>query len=192
MQIQNENSGGECSRLQEYLDDELSFDEDRTFETHLETCSECRFKVSLHSQLTGGFETFPEERIELPEDFSKVVAANAESQVNGLRKRGERKVTFAILAGLAVLLFVVLGVNFAAASRVAIFILEQFLSVVLVIGSFIADFFLGIFVIAKVAATQFDISAAGVAKIFGILLGVFLFACLVRAGRSLILGDAKR
>jgi hypothetical protein len=44
----------------------------------------------------------------------------------------------------------------------------------------------------KVAATQFDISAAGVAKIFGILLGVFLFACLVRAGRSLIFGEAKR
>src|SRR5215212_7632710 len=117
MQIQNENTTIPCSRLYEYLDGELPLDSETAFESHAADCADCRVEVKLHRNLAAGIEELAHEEIKLPDNFSKVVAANAESQVSGLRKRNERRVTFAILAGLAVLTFGLLGANFGAAAR---------------------------------------------------------------------------
>src|SRR5688500_1436327 len=122
MQIQNENTTDPCSRLHRYLGGELSEDDEVAFESHAAFCADCGIEVQLHRNLSIGIEQFADEQIKLPDDFSKVVAVNAESQVSGLRKSNERRVTFTILAVLAALIFIVLGANLTGVARIAGFI----------------------------------------------------------------------
>jgi anti-sigma factor RsiW len=177
--------------LHEYLDGELSPESEATFESHAANCPDCRIEIELHRKLAAGIEQLADEEIKLPDNFSKVVAANAESQVSGLRKSKERSVTFAILAGLTILIFCVLGASFGAAARLAGFVFERIVSVVLVIGSFFSDLVLGIIVVARVAVTQFEFNTQTVIAILGVGLGILLVICLIRAGRASLLREVK-
>ena len=60
---------------------------------------------------------FSERSFELPRNFSRVVAAHAESDLGGMRKKSERRRALQLCALLALLAFALLG----AASRALVF-----------------------------------------------------------------------
>jgi hypothetical protein len=184
MQFPNENPINDCARLNEFLDGEMTASEGRVFEAHIVQCENCSIEVELHR----GIESVPDD-IVLPADFSKVIAATAESQVSGLRKRKERTVTLAIVAGLGIAVFIVLGANLRSLISVLTFGVEKTGAFFEVIGTFLLNLVLGIVVIVKVAATQMHLSDAGVLVVFGlgVLLAYFFFS-----GRIARLRDAKR
>ena len=192
MQIHKKDSESVCARLHEYLEGEMPHDDECVFESHIPSCENCRVEIGLHHRMTAEIDKFPADQIILPKDFSRIVAAKAESQVGGLRIRNERKITVAIVAGLALLVFIFLGANFEVTSNLLFFIADRFLAFFLVIGNFVFNFLLGIFIILKVVATQLDLSPITLIGVFGIVLASLFLVYIFRPGRSSIMREAKR
>jgi hypothetical protein len=192
MQFQSENSDALCSRLHAFLDGDLPAPEAAEFESHLTGCERCSEAIDIDRHLDGEFENLPHVPVELPKDFSKVVAANAESQVSGLRKPSERRTTVAIIGGLAVGLFVFLGVNLQPVISVLSYVVEGVGAVLSVVGSFIFNLCLGVVVILRVAATQTGISEFLFLTVVLVILGTLGMIDLLRFGRSLMVREVKR
>ena len=186
MQFPDDNQNSDCARLNKYLDGEMLPAQRNAFEIHIEECEGCRIEVDVHN----GIEIIPDD-IVLPKDFSKVVAATAESQVGGLRQRKERKVTLVIIATLGVILFTLLGANLNAVIRMLKFGIEQTGTILSVVGTFLLNLAFGVVVIVKVAAAETDLSSGAVAAIVGFIF-VILLAYLFLTGRIAGLRDAKR
>lgn len=101
-----------------YLDGELDGAASESFEAHLKTCARCPTELRAQRQLLCTLNlAFSERSFELPRNFSRVVAAHAESDLSGMRKKSERRRAFQLCALLALLAFALLG----AASRALVF-----------------------------------------------------------------------
>lgn len=106
----------QCIRGEEigaYLDGELSTEAQTAFETHLGMCPECAAELSnqkgLLRTLDLALTTAPS--MELPANFSEVVALRAESDLGGLRtwQGGARALGITAGVGLCGLLLLALG-----------------------------------------------------------------------------------
>jgi len=101
-----------------YLDGELDGAASQTFEAHLKTCARCATELRMQRQLLCTLDfAFSERSFELPRNFSRVVAAHAESDLGGMHKKSERRRALQLCALLALLAFALLG----AASRALVF-----------------------------------------------------------------------
>lgn len=102
-----------------YLDGELDGAAMETFESHLKTCAPCASELRAQRQLLCTLDfAFNEPRtFELPHNFTRVVAAHAEHDLSGMRRKGERRRAMQLCAGLALVSFGLLG----AASRTLVF-----------------------------------------------------------------------
>ena len=102
-----------------YLDGELDGAALAAFEIHLKSCGNCAAELRNQRQLLCTLDfAFNESRgLELPHDFTRVVAAHAEHDLSGMRRKGERHRAIQLCATLALVSFALLG----AASRTLIF-----------------------------------------------------------------------
>jgi hypothetical protein len=94
-----------------YLDDELSGALLQNFEAHLQTCAACAAELRSQRQLLCTLDVAFNESAEfqLPQDFTRVVAAHAESDLSGMRCKGERHRALQVCAILALVSFALLG-----------------------------------------------------------------------------------
>src|SRR5437660_4946950 len=110
-----------CQRedIAAYLDGELAGEELTSFETHLKSCVACTADLRTQRQLLCTLDVAFNEsrRFELPRDFTRVVAAHAESNLCGMHKQSERRRAMKMCVVLALLSFALLG----AAARALIF-----------------------------------------------------------------------
>lgn len=102
-----------------YLDGELSSAAEDAFESHLAGCADCATELRQQRQLLCTLEAaFTQtSRFDLPQDFTRVVAAHAESDMRGVRRKSERRRALQLCAVLALAAFALLG----ATSRVIVF-----------------------------------------------------------------------
>jgi len=135
-----------------YLDGELSRDRELSLEMHFADCSDCSGELNLQKQLLLGLDEGLKlgADIDLPKDFAKIVAANAESTVAGLRRPRERFNAVFICGALG--LFILL--SFGVGAGTSLFF-EQASAVALFLGHFFYDLFVGIVVILRTAASHF-------------------------------------
>ena len=114
-----EKQGCQLEDVAAYLDGELSGTALETFEAHLKTCLDCATELRGQRQLLCTLDfAFNESRsFELPHNFTRVVAAHAENDLGGWRKKSERHRAFQLCAILALVSFALLG----AASRTLVF-----------------------------------------------------------------------
>ena len=103
----------ECPRIEiaAYIDGELSPREELDLEMHFAVCPTCSTELNEQKKLLCAldFALENEEEIELPENFTKVIVANAESNVQGLRCPRERNRALMVCAALFILIFIGLG-----------------------------------------------------------------------------------
>lgn len=113
MRLQPAKMNQTCPReeISLYLDGELSTADELVWETHLAGCEICRTEVNLHKKMFSALDMVFEakQEVELPKNFAQVVAAKAESEVNGLRSKDERFRALSICAGLFLLMLFGLG-----------------------------------------------------------------------------------
>lgn len=110
----NQHHRHECPRreLVAYIDGELTPREEIELETHLADCRVCALELNEQKRLLFAldFALEDEKRFQLPANFTKVVVANAESKVSGLRCANERfRAVFVIAALFLLFLFGVGG-----------------------------------------------------------------------------------
>ncbi|MCU1290275.1 MAG: hypothetical protein JWN60_2504 [Acidobacteria bacterium] len=174
MSFQDVEISNECQRadIAAYIDGELSQREELELEMHLAVCESCAEELNQQKKLLRALDfALEEEKFELPENFTKVVVANAESRVSGLRRSSER--FNALLICSALFLLVLIGLGAEAKSVLFSFgrVFEQFL----VVGSFafhlIYDIALGIIVIVRSLLFQFVFSSTVSIALFTVIFG---------------------
>jgi len=115
----NDNKPCPREEIAAYLDGELDSDALKNFEAHVEQCRDCATELRSQRQLLCTLEAaFGSARhIELPRNFTRVVAAHAENDLRGLRRKSEGRRALQLCAALLIAAFMLLG----AASNSLIF-----------------------------------------------------------------------
>ena len=161
-----------------YVDGELGDVANAIFEQHVEDCPDCRAELRAHrvfvceldAALTGKVD------IPVPDDFSKVIAVRARSDMRGVRSRSEHRKAVAICMVLALTGFGLLG---ATAREDVLAVAGRFITGVFSIGSFISqlvyDAVAGVVVISRVLGHRIVVSSGSV----GVLLVVLAVAVFV-------------
>ncbi len=153
MNQQTTKISNECPRtaIAAYIDGELAPREELELEMHFAACELCTAELNQHKKLLHALDfALEEERdFELPEDFTKVIVANAESKVSGLRQPNERFNALFICSILFLLVLLGLGSETETVFGAFGKFIEQFLAV----GGFIAhlafDISVGVTVILR-------------------------------------------
>lgn len=102
-----------------YLDGELNDAGVNRFEDHLRSCADCAAELLAQRQLLCTLDVaFNATRsFQLPQDFTRIVTARAESDLSGMRNKHERRRALKLCAVLALVSFALLG----AAARTVVF-----------------------------------------------------------------------
>lgn len=127
-----------------YLDGELDAADTLRFERHLDECRACAAALTEQKRLLCLFdaafdETF-ERKLDLPENFTKVVTARAQTDMRGLRAGTEHRRALALCASLGVASFALLGATvFGETFAPAVKIGRLILSVLAIAAHALAD-----------------------------------------------------
>ena len=115
----NDKSSCQSDHIAAYLDGELDDVVCVLLEDHLKQCAACSAELSEQRLLLCTLDsTFSRgSSLPLPNDFARVVAARAESDMSGVRDRREHRLALRLCVGLAVAAFALLGF---AASKVVL------------------------------------------------------------------------
>jgi anti-sigma factor RsiW len=142
---------GTCE-IAAYLDGELSAKRELAVEMHFAECTICNDELNVQKRLLRGLDLGFKENadIQLPPDFARVVIANAESMVAGLRRPRERFNALFICGALS--LFVLL--TFGVGAGTSLFF-EQAAAVASFVAHFFYDLFVGVVVVLRMAASHF-------------------------------------
>ena len=171
-----ENNNCPREEIAAYLDGELDGTALAVFDAHVEQCDDCAKELRSQRQLLCTLEAAfgHSGRIHLPENFTRVVAAHAENDMQGLRHKIEYRRAMKLCAVLLLAAFALLG----AASNNLIF---QPIRAFLRVGGIALDMLLhtmadaveAVAIIARIIARTTVTSPRG----FGILVAlVFLIA----------------
>lgn len=148
--MDQEKSHCQNEQIAAYVDGELDAHSLAQFENHLPGCASCRAELNSQrllmcdlDQVLARTSDFP-----VPQNFAQVVAARAESDMSGLRKRVEHQRALRICLLLAITSFVLLG---ATSSRVLFFnVAGKAFSLFGVLWTTIYDAAVGLTVISRV------------------------------------------
>lgn len=147
-----------------YIDGELDTSREMEIEEHFAICNECYVELNLQKQflcdVTSGLRH--EKAMDLPADFAKRVAVNAESSVSGLRRPRERFNALFICAALALVALFALGTEAGTLLNLAYGLLEQIAAVGSFFGQLVYSFFFGIAIVLRTIAARagFEVAAA--------------------------------
>jgi len=155
-----------------YVDGELDTDLTLLFEDHLDGCAECRAELRAHRLFVCELDAAMSESAEIPvpDDFSRMVAARAASDMRGVRTRSEHRKALTICAVLAFVGFALLG---AAARNTVFLVAERFVATVFGLVSFVAttayDAVAGFAVVFRVISKKVIIESGSVGPLVGLL-----------------------
>lgn len=158
------------SEIAAYLDGELSPRAELELELHFAGCPNCSAELNEQKKLLCAldFALENEDQIELPENFTKVVVANAESNVQGLRCPRERNRALLVCAALFGLIFIGLGAETSQTFASFGTITEKFLAV----GGFFVHLVHDISIAAAVIFRAFSLQFVFNSTISAVLLGI--------------------
>jgi predicted anti-sigma-YlaC factor YlaD len=162
-----------------YVDGELSEVATAIFEQHIEECADCRTELRAHRLFVCELDAVMAGKVEIPvpENFSKVIAVRASSDLRGVRSRSEHRKAIVICAVLALAGFGLLG----ATARDSVFaLIGKFLTGVFGLGAFVSgivyDGVAGLVVIFRVLGRKLVVENGGS---FGMVLVVLAVAILI-------------
>lgn len=184
MELHAAKTNTECPSIEisSYIDGELSPQQELELELHLAGCRICNDELNDQKKLLCAINASlkREDEFELPANFTKVVVANAESRVSGLRRPRERFNAAFICSALA--LFVLFGLGAEAANVLDGFVrfFDQAAAVTAIGAHVIYDFSIGTIVILRSLSSQFLFSSASLFLLPGLLAFVlFMFSRVV-------------
>ncbi len=165
--------------LAAYLDGELSPRAELDLEMHLAACRSCGSELNEQKKLLQALDCVLEsdQKIELPANFTRVIVANAESRVSGLRRPQERFNALFICAALFLLILLGLGGEMKTVFYTFVKFADQFLAVGNFVWNLIYDVAIGTAVILRSLSHQVifhsSASLAALTGFFVVLLIVF-------------------
>jgi hypothetical protein len=185
MSLDAENTKLEClsGEIAAYIDGELDPFCEAEVEAHIDGCDDCSERLNQQKQflcaINSGLKAEPQ--IELPDNFTRLIVANAESTVSGLRRPRERFNALFICAGL--LLFVLFALGSATGSFVdGVFtIIDQTTAVLGFFGHVFYSVLIGLAIIVRSVASQFRLDVAA-----GVIVTALFAAFLMLLSRRMV------
>ncbi len=179
----SQNSECHSYEIAAYIDGELDAAREGELEDHFAQCAKClrelnhqkEFLCRLNSSLKQ------EGDIELPANFTKLVVANAESTVSGLRRPREQFNALFICAGLFLFVLFALGTGVGNILSSILSVFDQLAAVGGFFGHIIYSVFLGLAIILRTFAAQVRIDGV----IIVVLTAVFVMFGLAISKRLL-------
>lgn len=169
----------ECSpdEIAAYIDGEMGSAREMEMEAHFAACAACSLELNQQKQFLCGLSSTlrHEGEMELPAGFTKLIVANAESTVSGLRRPTERY--NAVFICVALLLFVLFALGsdsgriFANVST----IFDQVGAVGGFFGRIVFSIFLGLAIIVRSVAGQFRVDVVMAVTFVAIVALVVLY-----------------
>jgi Putative zinc-finger len=133
MNVQNLKIENDCPRreIAAYVDGELSSRSELDLEMHFADCRVCTLELNEQKRLMFAldFALEDESNFKLPENFTRVVVANAESKVSGLRCPKERFRAIVVISALFIAAILGLGGQTRTFTTVFLKFAEQALTV---------------------------------------------------------------
>lgn len=177
-----------CSQQSEiaaYIDGELGLREEMALEVHFAKCAACANELNEQKKLLCALDFALENKqaeIALPANFTKVVVANAESSVSGLRQPKERFSALFVCAALFLAVLLGLGNEIEAVLNTFIQFSEQIFAVAGFVAHFVYDIGIGLFVISRSLSNQFVFNSTASSFLLAAVFAVALltFSRLVR------------
>jgi predicted anti-sigma-YlaC factor YlaD len=145
-----------ADQISAYIDGELSSGEELQLEAHVRDCSHCAGELKLQRQFLCALDATLDSQpdIKIPVDFTKVIVANAESHLSGLRRQTERFNAAFICSGI----FLIMMFSVGAASGDALGTVSAGFEKALVIGSFLGhmayDIAIGVVIVIRSISSQ--------------------------------------
>jgi len=166
-----------------YVDGELNAVAQLSLETHLEDCQLCRDELLNHRRLICELDAALDKgsELQMPEGFSKLVAARASSDMSGVRSRVENRRALAICLILGLFGFALVGVALPRAGFIKLRSLaDGFKALMSLLGSAIYDSLISVSVIAKVVSRKFlfETRATAIAVVV-VAVAVFILSRLI-------------
>lgn len=178
------------SRMASYLEGDLDPAAERCLEDHVARCPDCRRELNDQKKFLRALDSAldtPDAAFELPDNFAKVVAASAESNVRGLRCPNERGRAAYVIAALSVLVLAGLGADSARSLGAVSAVADRAIAVFGFFGRLAWDLTVAATVILKSLCSPFSANPVLTLMISGplLLFAVFVFSRLVvRHGRA--------
>ncbi len=170
----------ECPRTQlaAYIDGELLPREELELEMHLAICKNCVAELNEQKKLLCvlDFALENEREIELPANFTKIIVANAESNVSGLRSPSERFKALFVCSVLFLLVLLGLGGKIETVLNTYIKFTDQIFAVFGFVFHLTYDVSIGMAVILRSLGSGFVNNSAVAFAFFAAFLLVSLFA----------------
>ena len=171
-----------------YIDGEMDAVREFELEDHLADCEVCALELNQQKQFLCGLNSSlkHESEIELPANFTKLIVANAESSVIGLRRPRERFNAIFICAGLFLFALFALGADAARVFEGVSTLLDQIVAVGSFFAHLIYSFFVGVAIILRSLSAQLRVDAVmttAVAGLFAVLL-LFVSRRVLRMSRA--------
>jgi len=191
MNLQTAGTEKICSHRSEiaaYIDGELLPHEELELEMHLAICRNCSKELNEQKKLlcTLDFALENKGEIELPANFTRIVVANAESKVNGLRQPQERSKALFICGALFLLVLLGLGGETETVLDTTKKFAEQFLAVGGFVWNSIYDVSVGTAIVLRSLSSQIIFNSTASLGILTVLvfLSLFLLSRFISSQRS--------
>lgn len=182
MTFETEKRTNPCPRreISAYVDGELASGEELGLELHLLECEICRDELNEHKRLLFALDDALVERsdIELPENFAKIVATNAQCNVEGLRCPVERGRAAFVCGALALVVLIGAGADTSTTLGFAGAVLERVATVFGFFAHLLGDLSVALSVIIRSIFGQslFVPAFAAVAIVFFGLVSILFFS----------------
>ncbi len=139
-----------------YIDGEIEHKREIELEAHFSACSLCQFELNEQKRFLRDLNASlnSEEHLELPANFTRLVVANAESSVNGLRRPNERFNAVFICVGLILFVLFALGGEVANLFSGIVNIFDRAGIVAGFFGHLVYSLFLGVIIVLRSIAAQ--------------------------------------
>ena len=166
-----------------YVDGELNAVAQLSLETHLEDCQQCRDELRNHRRLICELDAALDKgsEMQMPEGFSRLVAARASSDMSGVRSVAENRRALAICLILGLAGFALVGVTLPRAGLIKLRNLaEGFKAIISLLGSAIYDTLVSASVIVRVVSRKFlfETRATAIAVVI-VAVAVFVLSRLI-------------
>lgn len=167
-----------------YIDGELSPREELELEQHLAVCSSCKAEFNEQKKLLCAldFAFVSEREIELPENFTKTIVINAESNVRGLRCPKERARALILCGGLFLLIILGLGSDIQSVFSTFAVFFDQVWAVGGFVWHLVYDIAIAVTTILRLIVGQFIFNSAFAVAAWGI----FFIGCLFMLSRLML------
>ena len=152
-----------------FIDGELDLVRELELESHFAICSSCTKELNQQKQFLCGLNSGLREELELPENFTKRVVANAESTVSGLRRPRERFNAIFICAGLILFVLFAMGADAAKLFSGTTLLVEKAAIVLGFFGHAVYALFVGLSIILRSLASQVWVDQLGGVTFMAIL-----------------------